>query len=79
MFYAWELGLCPYVMREHRRKSTPYAWNSLNWDKIAEFLKGSGMSRESTEEAVREYLRDKDPEGDTITAVDRETWRVKTA
>lgn len=77
MFYAWELGLCPYVMREYRRKRTPYVWNSLNWEAIAEYLKSTGMSREKTEEAVREYLRDKDPESDTVIAVTRETIRIK--
>ena len=77
MFYAWELGLCPYVMREHRRKKTPYVWNSLNWDDVAVFLKGTGMSREKTEEAVREYLKDKDLEGDTVIAVTRESIKIK--
>lgn len=77
MFFAWELGLCPYVMREHRRKRTPYVWNSLKWEAIAGFLKGTGMSRERTEEAVREYLRDKNPECDRVIAAARESIRIK--
>lgn len=79
MFYAWDLGLCPCVMREYRQKGTPYVWNSLNWEDIAVFLRGAGMSREDTEQAVQEYLRDKDPAMDRTIAVTREVWRVRTA
>lgn len=77
MFYAWDLGLCPYAMREYRRNRTPYVRNSLNWEEIAGFLKGSGMSRENTAQAVNEYLKDKDPDGDRVIAVTRETVRIK--
>ena len=76
MYYAWELGLCPYEMREYRRKRTPYAWNSLNWEDIAGKLTGTGMSREGTAQAVHEYLKDKDPDGDKVIAVTRELARV---
>lgn len=74
MFYAWDLGLCPYAMREYRRKRTPYAWNSLNWEKVAEFLKGSMMSREDTVQAVNEYLKGKDPNSDLVIAVTRSRY-----
>lgn len=79
MFYAWELGLCPYVMREHRREGTPYVRNSLNWEDIAKFLNSTGMSREDTAHAIREYLKDKDLNSDRVIAVARETWRAKKA
>ena len=77
MFYAWELGLCPYAMREHRRKKTPHVWHSLHWKEIAEFLSGAEMSREDTERAVSEYLKDKETDGDKVIAVTRESARVK--
>ena len=76
MFYAWEIGLCPYAMREYRRKQTPYVWNSLNWDDVAKHLSGSGMSRKDTDNAVREYLKDKDPDGDRVMGVTRTHCRV---
>lgn len=76
MFYAWDLGLCPYEMREYRRKRTPYAWNSLNWEDIAKYLKGTGMSRKDTAQAVREYLKGKDADGDRVIAVTREMFRI---
>lgn len=76
MYYAWEQGLCPYVMREYRRKRTPYAWNSVNWEDISKYLKGTGMSREDTAQAVREYLKGKDADGDRVIAVTREMFRV---
>lgn len=79
MFYAWELGLCPYAMREYRRKKIPYVWNSLNWDEIAKNLTGVEMSYEDTVRAVEEYLKDKAPDGDNVIAVTREIIRLKTA
>ena len=76
MYYAWELGLCPYVMREHRQRKTPYAWNSLNWEDIAKYLHSTGMSRADTARAVSEYLAGKDLDGDRVIAVSRESVRV---
>ena len=77
MFYAWNLGLCPCVMREYRRNNTPHVRNFLNWDEVAGFLTGGGMSREKTEEAVRKYLRDKAPDSDRVIGATLETIREK--
>ena len=77
MFYAWELGLCPYVMREYWRNNVPHVRNFLNWDEVAGFLTGGGMSREKTEEAVRKYLRDKEKNSDRVIGVTLETTREK--
>lgn len=77
MFYAWELGLCPYVMREYRRKNIPHVRNFLNWDEVAKFLTGVEMSREKTEEAVRKYLRGKTIDSDRVIGAALETTREK--
>lgn len=55
MFYAWDLGLCPYVMREYRRQKAPDAGNSLYWHEIAAFLKEKHMSRIDTISAVEAW------------------------
>ena len=58
MFRAWELGLCPYVMREYRREVPKYvggAWDSSHWGEIAEFLDGIGSKRDKTLRAVKTW------------------------
>ncbi|MBQ6664163.1 MAG: hypothetical protein IJM68_01110 [Synergistaceae bacterium] len=58
MFRAWELGLCPYAMREYRREVPKYvggAWDSSYWSEIAEFLDGIGSKREQTFRAVKTW------------------------
>ena len=58
MFRAWELGLCPYVMRGIRREVPKYvggAWDSSYWGEIAEFLDGRGSTREQTIRAVKAW------------------------
>lgn len=57
MFYAWDLGLCPYVMRGYRRKmrEIPDVWNSLLWPEIAAFLEEDHMSRKDTIRAVKTW------------------------
>ncbi|MBR1437908.1 MAG: hypothetical protein IJ587_05160 [Synergistaceae bacterium] len=58
MFQAWELGLCPYVMREYRWKyaEIPYVWNTSCWEEIAELLENYGMSADDTRNAVETWL-----------------------
>ncbi len=51
--------------------------NFLNWDEVAGFLTGGGMSREKTEEAVQKYLRDKVPDSDKVIGVTLDTTREK--
>lgn len=77
MFYAWDLGLCPCVMREYWLNNTPHVRNFLNWDEVAGFLAGGGISREKTEEAVRKYLRDKASDSDRVIGATLETTREK--
>ena len=58
MFRAWELGLCPYVMREYRREIPKYAggaWDSHYWAEIAEYLDGRGGKRSQMFRAVEAW------------------------
>ena len=65
MFEAWRLGLCPYVMREHRQ-ATPLrvgdAGDMHEWEGIAEYLEGTGMSREGTQRAIEAWREAKGDE-----------------
>ena len=58
MFRAWELGLCPYVMRKLRYEEERYAggaWDSSYWGEIAGFLDGEGSKQEQTLRAVESW------------------------
>ena len=62
MFMAWNLGLCPYVMREYRRelRYVGEAGDTWEWADIARYLDGKGMSRTGTINAVNKWHEVKD-------------------